>query len=180
MLTKTDLHIAHHVRREMNNIKRKSHAFGKDIYFLGQDKDGINYWLEEAKWDCDWYWGGGYVETYTNNKCPSMSRDINSHSHFNCMFFKGNKNGYDAFKDFFVETPFTDKEIWTICELLKAFYIARDYSDMICRGGAHYTTNPAKETIKNDAEYKRINEIVIPEIMRNLYKIMTPERKDNT
>lgn len=154
--------------------KRKSHAFGKDVYLLGKDAEGTSYWLEEAKWDCDWYWGGGYVETYTNNDYPSMSKDIVTHSHFDSMFFKANKNGYDAFTDFFYETPFDNKEIWKICELMKAFYIARQYSDMLFCGGAHYTSNPASEAIKSDTEYKRINETVIPELMRHLYEILSP------
>lgn len=153
--------------------KCKSRAFKKDIYLLGKDENGVKYWLEEATWDCDWYWGGGYVETYTNNDYPHLAKDINSHQHFDGLCFKGNKNGYDAFKEFFVETPFTDKEIWKICELMKVFYIAREYSDMIHRGGAHYTVNPASEIIKNDAEYERINKIVIPAIMQNLYEILS-------
>lgn len=156
--------------------KRTTTAFGKIIFLLGADENGTLYWLEQATWDCDWYWGGGYVETYINNKCPSMSRDIDSHQHFDGMFLKGSKCAFDMFKEFFVETPFTDKEIWQICELMKSFYIARKYSDMLHCGGAHYTTNPARETIKNEAEYNRINKVVIPEIMKSLYDILT-ERK---
>jgi hypothetical protein len=154
--------------------KTKSYAFGKDTFLLGVDSDGVYYWLEAAKFDCSWYWGFGYVETYTNNKNPKLSRDINSHQHFDGLFFNKNKNknGFDAFKDFFVETPFTDSEIWRICELMKSFYIARQYSDMIYRGGAHYTSNPAKETIKNESEYNRINTVVIPEILNKLYNIL--------
>lgn len=152
--------------------KETRHAFGKDIYLLGTDANGVKYWLEQAKFDCDWYWGGGYVETYTNNNRPERARDINSHQHFDGLFFKGNTDGHTAYKAFFTETPFTDSEIWKICELMKSFYIAREYSDMIYRGGAHYTKNPAKETIKNETEYKRINETVIPSIMQELYKIL--------
>lgn len=152
--------------------KQKKHAFGKDIYLLGIDTDGAKYWLESAKWDCGWYWGGGYVETYTNNSYPEKARDIKTHSHFDSLFFNRNKNGFDAFKDFFNDTPFTDNEIWKICELLKSFYIAREYSDMLNRGGAHYTSNPAAEIIKSEKEYKRINEIVIPSLMNELYKIL--------
>lgn len=149
--------------------KRKSRAFGKDIYLLGQDADGINYWLEEATWDCDWYWGGGY----TNNKRPDASRDINSHQHFDGLFFNRNKNGFDAFKEFFAETPFTNREIWIICELMKSFYVARRYSDMLHCGGAHYTENPSKNVIMCFDEYKRINQYVIPDIMKNLYSILS-------
>lgn len=149
--------------------------FGHKYYLLGTDKEGIKYFLEEASWDCDWYWGGGYVETFSNNRNPVCSRDIDSHRHFNYMFLTYNKNGFDMFKDFFKETPFTDNEIWKICELMKSFYVAREYSDMIYRGGAHYTKNPAKETIMDKAEYNRINKVVIPTIMTELYKILSEE-----
>lgn len=153
--------------------KQKTTAFGKDIYLLGADKDGILYWLEEATWDCGWYWGGGYVETYTNNKYPHISMDVTSHQHFNSLFFNRYKNGFDMFREFFTETPFTDKEIWIICELMKSFYIARGYSDMVYRGGAHYTRNPVADIIKSENEYNRINQIVIPGIMKELYAVLS-------
>ena len=158
----------------MSMQKRKSHAFGKDVYLLGKDADGILYWLEGAQWNCDWYWGGGYVETYTNNEYPSRSIDIESHSHFDYMFFNKNMNGYNAFMNFFKETPFSEHEIWQICELIKSFYTARAYSDMLHIGGAHYTRNPARETIMNEEEYNRINHSVIPQIMKELYAILSP------
>ena len=146
--------------------------FGKDCYFIGQDKAGTNHFLEATTWNCGWYWGGGYVETYTNNNNPVKSADIDGHQHFDGLFFNGKKNSYDAFKDFFSVNPFTDSEIWTICELMKSFYIARQYSDMLYSGGAHYTINPAADIIKSDDEYERINKKVIPAIMQNLYEIL--------
>lgn len=152
--------------------KQKRHAFGKDIYLLGADKEGTLYWLNAASWDGNQYWGGGYVKTYTNNKNPEHARDINSHQHFNCLFFKQGVDGYTAFKNFFQDTPFTDSEIWKLLELMRAFYIARKYSDMIHRGGANYTENPVKEVIQNQTEYDRINKEVIPEIMQEVYRIM--------
>ena len=152
--------------------KQKNYAFGKDIYLLGKDSDGILYWLEAAGWDCDWYWGGGYVKSYTNNKHPENAKDIISHQHFDSLFFNNRTDEYAAFKEFFSETPFTDSEIWKLLELMKAFYIARKYSDMIHQGGAYYTTNPAKEAIQNPTEYDRINKEMIPAIMQEIYKIM--------
>lgn len=158
----------------MLNGKEKyfMNKFGKDCYYIGQDVNKTNYFLESATWDCDWYWGGGYVETYTNNNNPVVSHDIESHQHFDGLFFKGNKTAYDAFKEFFPVNPFTDSEIWKICELMKSFYIVREYSDTINRGGAHYTSNPAAEIIKSSDEYERINKKVIPAIMEELYKIL--------
>ena len=154
--------------------KHKDFAFDKEIYFLGQDFNGINYWLEAATWDCDWYWGFGYIESYTNNNHPGNSKDIESHEHFNGLNRYGNTNLYDAFAEKFVITPLSNKEIWTLCELMKSYYIIREYADTCYRGGAHYTTNPCKEIIKNEKEYCRINKEVIPAICKEVYKILTP------
>ena len=154
--------------------KQKSYAFGKDQYLLGKDSDGVCYWLEESKFDCGWYWGIGYVETFTNNKNPGKAKDINSHSHFDSMFFKQkNKNGYDAFKEFFEETVLTEKETWTLLELMKTLYTLREYSDTIHRGGAHYTNNPLSEKIKNQSEYDRINKELIPAVLQEVYNLLS-------
>ena len=145
---------------------------GRKYYLLGADEDGINYWIEEGHFDCDWYWGFGYVETFTNNANPSRSKDIQSHSHFNYLFFNQKAYCLDSFNDLLVETPFTEKEIWKLLELMKSFYIVREYADTIYRGGAHITSNPVAEIIQSESEYKRINETVIPAIMNEVYKIL--------
>lgn len=154
--------------------KDKRHAFRKDIFLLGKDNEGTCYWLEAGSFDCDWYWGFGYIETYTNNTNPEIARDINSHSHFDSMFLNKNKNAFDTFKEFFVETTLNDAEIWKLCEMMRTFYICREYSDLIYRGGANFTSNPVYNTIKNDREYDRINKIVIPELLKAIYNILTP------
>lgn len=150
--------------------KKKLHAFGKDIYLLGKDKDGINYWLEQASWDCNWYWGFGYVETYTNNRNPEKAKDIRSHQHFDGLFFKG--VSFDVFKEFFAETPLKDKEIWKLLELMKSYYIAKEYAFMLHTGGAHYTSNPCAEIIGDLHEWDRINKVVIPAICEEVYKLL--------
>ena len=33
----------------------------KKEYLLGTDEYGIKYWLESESWDCNWYWGFGYL-----------------------------------------------------------------------------------------------------------------------
>lgn len=161
--------------------KRKSHAFGKDVYLLGADNEGTLYWLEEPTWDCGWYWGFGYIETYTNNGNPKMAKDINSHEHFNGLKYVGNRavNMYDGFKARFVETPLTNEEIWKLCELMQSFYIAKDYAEFVYRGGAHYTENPCRETIKNPQEYDRINQVVLPEIFKEVRNLLDAETKGN-
>lgn len=153
--------------------KRTERAFGKEIYLLGKDSEGTLYWLEEPKWDCGWYWGCGYVETYTNNKNPQNARDIKSHQHFDGLFFKKKKNGYDAFKDFFVESVLTDKELWALIELMKTIYTLKETAEVLGRGGSHYTTNPCKEIVINQDEVKRINEIVLPALFKAVKEVLS-------
>lgn len=155
--------------------KRMVEAFGKNVYLLGADEEGTLYWLEEGTWDCDWYWGIGYVETYTNNMNPHLAWDISSHQHFDSLFFNGLSHGFDNFKSFFVDTPLSDKEIWQLMEIMKSLYTLRKYSDMLHRGGAHCTTNPCSDLIKNDTEYDRINKTVIPALLEQLYKLLGEE-----
>ena len=153
--------------------KQTKQRYGKTYYLIGTDKDGNKCFLEEGSWDCDWYWGFGYISIQYKRGAQYSA----CHTHFDYLFFKNqDKNGYDAFTEFFTETVLTDKETWQLVELMRSFYIARAYSDMLHIGGAHYTTNPAKDTLKNEEEYKRINKEVIPEIMKEVYKILGKEK----
>ena len=157
----------------------KKHSFewhGRRYYLLGADKEEQKYYLRTASFDCGWYWGIGYVQTFTNKRNPRLSKDISSYDHFDAMFFGiENRNGFDAFREAFPFNPFSDDEIWEICELMKSAYTARHYADMLYCGGSNYTENPAKDIIKNSEEYDRINKVVIPEIMEKLYAILKGE-----
>ena len=151
--------------------KKKIHIFNNDYYLLGADNEGTKYYLQKAKFECGWYWGVGYVETFTNNKNPEHSRDISSHQHFDTLFLcKDYRDFID--NEYLVDSPFTDKEKWKILEIMKSLYIARKYSDFLHCGGAHCTENPVKNVIKNDEEYQRINNVVIPALLEELESIL--------
>lgn len=152
-----------------------THAFGKKVYLLGLGKDGCHYWLEEPSWDCDWYWGFGYVETYTMDTSPSLSRDINSHQHFDYLFFHGPEDCHSTFTEFFEETPLTEKEIWQLLELMKTFYTLREAAETFVRGGSRITENQFKNIVQNEHHAKELNTIVIPPIAYGACKLLTPE-----
>jgi len=170
--------------------KKVSKAFSKDIYLLGKNIDGEYVWLEGAKWDCNWYWGFGYIETYTNNKNPHLSRDISSHSHWDSSII-GKHDYYDSEKSCFrlssdyvhhlndspkmAETTLTEAESWKLAELMKTFYTLREAAEMYHMGGAHVTANPCADILKNEAEEKRINEVLLPAIFKEVYKLLTPQ-----
>jgi len=159
--------------------KRKSNAFGKTVYLLGKNKYGDYLWLEEGRWDCDWYWGFGYVETYTNNKNPSKSHDINSHTHINGLIFKKIDGKYlhhwNEQPDL-EETTLTEKESWEFSDLMKSFYTLSETAQIYHQGNSHLTSNHLI-TLKNKRAENRINQKEIPVIMTRIYQILEPKEE---
>ena len=143
---------------------------GKKVYFLGLNANGDKMWLETPSWDCGWYWSIGYVKSYQQNWMPSKARDIASHNHFDCLF--------PVWKDFvecFENTPFTKDERWKIYEYMEELYTFRHYADMMNYGGVGVTEGSnalKKEEDDNVKEYNRINNILIPNVWKELEAIL--------
>lgn len=132
--------------------KRKDHAFGKDIYLLGIDPQGQNVWLEAPSWDCGWYWGFGYVERYTNNNRPSMSKDITSHTHINSEFKSG---GVINLNRGLTHTTYTKEQGAALNQLFTEFYALKEHA------------------AKNKAKAKKINEVDIPSVTSKIIEILS-------
>ena len=150
--------------------------FNKNNYLLGKNKEGYKVWLEESAFDCDWYWGIGYVEIYNKHYT-----DIELHTHFDSLFLE--ENIFDSFKEYFTETPLNDEEIWQILELMQTLYTLRRASDMLHCGGSHITSvKKEKEALKTlDGIYEKINNDIIPDLLNEVYLILTPTNgKDAT
>ena len=138
--------------------KQTTIAFKKKIYLLGADAEGTKYWLEAPSWDCGWYWGFGYVETYTNNDCPSRARDIESHQHFDGLFLNNSTvSAFDTFKAFFKETTLDQKEIHLLIDYMSSFYKLKDVAKTLGVGYSNMT-----ETAKE------INEKILPAIFKRI------------
>lgn len=133
-----------------------------DKIFMGVS-DGKREYLAEPSWDCDWYWGFGYLQ----NK--------NIHHHIDGL--SKDKNLFDAIKEYYGDTlnealkVDDNKNLWTFCELMATFYALKETAEVLGRGGSHYTTNPIKELITNKVEAKRINDIVMPALFDEIYKL---------
>ena len=152
--------------------KKTSYAFGKKIYLLGKDENGTLYWLEEPSWDCGWYWGFGYIETYTNNKNPHLARDINSHQHWQGLIMNSKCNAYDNFKKLFIETPLSDNEIWELCDYMRTFYSLREVAELFNHGYSHYTEKAKIDDLKNQEQEDLINKKWLPEVFERIKNIL--------
>ena len=115
--------------------------------------------MRKPSWDCDWYWGFGYLG---NNDC---------HYHVNGL---DNKNLYDAIKEHFGDTLTIkdDKKLWMFCELMATFYTLKETAEVLGRGGANYGFNPVADIIRNKEESDRINNKVMPAIFDALWDIL--------
>lgn len=153
---------------------------GTKAYYLGFDGTD-KWWLLEPSWDGSWYWGLGYVRTYTNHGDPRKAKDLRVHTHFDYLFLRPSDENdgvlyVNAWKKRFVQTPFSDKEIWKILELMKCMYTARHYADMLLIGGVNISgCVDAQEIIGNPEERERINKEVIPGLWKLLKSILAPD-----
>lgn len=161
--------------------KETSRAFGKKIYLLGKDENGTKYWLEEPSWDCDWYWGFGYVETYPNNTHAELSRSIRSHHHIDsCFIGKVGENGeyiYNLFDAPLLKggTTFTEKEGWELSELFSQFYTLNKSAKYFHSAKSNISSTEVqhdKEKCKEIYEY--INHTLMPPIFKRIEEILTP------
>lgn len=133
----------------------------KKVYF-GTDQYGDRIYLSKPSWDCDWYWGFGYL----GNK--------NCHYHLSDYSKGRNINMYDALKADYNLNPNIENKLWTFCELVQTAYTLKKAAEVLGRGGSHYTTNPVMSFIKNETEVTRINKEVLPAIFNAISEILEP------
>lgn len=137
---------------------------GQKVYFLGLDADGDEMWLEAPSWRCGWYWSIGYIRTYR------QTRDMTDIGLFDYLF-----PNWESFVEGFNDSPFTKDEKWSIYEDMKELYTLRKYADMMhySRAGiAEGTKTLKKEKDNNAKEYERINNILIPNVWKELEGIL--------
>ena len=122
--------------------------------------DNENIYLSPPSWDCGWYWGYGYLG---NRNC-----------HYHIDGISKDKNLFDGLKEHFGESFIVKDEadIWTLAELFQSFYTLKESAEFFGRGGSHYTNNPCKKLLTNKKLVNRINEILLPEIFKEIYKIL--------
>lgn len=131
----------------MNTTKKtiiKPNFGNKKFMLLGIRKDKVKVWMEQASFDCEWYFGFGYLEVLNHRHT-----DINEHYHFSSLM---EKFGLDSLKENFVSSTLTEKEQWVLFDLMKTFYTLKDVSELYHNGNSHYTTHDL--SLKNEQKYK--------------------------
>jgi hypothetical protein len=153
--------------------KRIINKFGKH-YLLGINKDGEYVWLEKESWDCGWYWGFGYLHTFTNNRQPERSRDLSSHFHFDSTFLNGPDCSKDMFKNYFTETVLTDDEMWILCDLMMTYYTLKKSAELFKHGYSYQTQKAKIEKVQSETHYDLVNKVWLPEVFKKIETLLTP------
>ena len=133
--------------------------------YLGMYDDEDVY-LARPSWDCGWCWGFGYVQnknlhTHLSSMCKVDGRTVN--------LWDGLTHHIKAGK---VHAMHVRNKLWTFCEVVQTIYHLRETAEVLGRGGSHYSTNPCADLIKNPDEVKRINEVLIPKLIDEMYILL--------
>lgn len=151
--------------------KKTSRAFGKNIYLLGQDQDGVNYWLEEPTFDCGWYWSLGYIESYTHNSRPDLAKDIMSHEHFDSKFL--NSKGYvDGYEQFFKKSVLDRSGIYKLFELMECAYTLSKMAGICEKGSAWVSKNDCYDTLKDQSWYLELIQKKLPAVISEICNLL--------
>lgn len=131
-----------------------------------------NAW-DYSMWDWGWYWGCGYIETFTNNKSPELSRDIQSHSHFDSMFLRQNKCVENAFNEFFADSVLTKDEVYELCDYMMSMYKLKNIGELFTHGCSWQTERAKLETLTREDLTKEVNEKMLPELFNKIRDLLT-------
>lgn len=148
-----------------------------EYVLLGESKDfeGEVY-LVVPEFQCGRYWGFGYLERW-NDRID----DIDFHSHLDYELNRQEFNWRDGMKALFTKEDGTtglipalqnDNTLWRFCEVAQTIYTLKKTAEVLELGGSHITSNPCEELIQNAAEVDRLNTVVIPALIDELYKLL--------
>ena len=107
---------------------------GKLKYDLpGDAMRGEAIYLNKHKWDCEWYWGFGYIG---NRNC-----------HFHIESLIGGR--LHTPKDLFESTHFTEKQWWVVRDLFIQAYALQKAAEVYRYGGHQTSVEGTTDIIKN-------------------------------
>lgn len=119
----------------------------------GDFDDRASVSLRRPSFDCDWYWGFGYLG---NRNCHYHLSGIGKHENINFR---------DALVKHFGDTFAIkdERKLWQFAEVVLTIYKLKDMADLIHLGGSHMTTNPCADSLTGkQAWWEEINSVLLP------------------
>ena len=142
----------------------KKFVVGKG-YLVGK-KDGANVYMPKPSWDCGWYWGFGYLESYWRGT---------RHTHVDVICDESKKDWHTALTEYFDEMTLSEKELWLFCDYMRTFYTLRKTAEIYGEGYSHYTEKAKLPIIQNKLLADAINKVQLPALFKAIDELMTGE-----
>lgn len=140
--------------------------------FLGINQYDEKVYLVAPRFECDWYWGFGYLQTKNSHYHVDGLTTIYKYNNEGKQVIEKRMHLFDGFKEHFKTFIIKDdKDLWTLCELFNSFYQLKQVAELFYRGGTNITTNPCRDIIKDLNKSTEINNIVLPKVFDEIYKI---------
>jgi len=130
---------------------------------LGVSKNNDVVYLTPPSWECGFAWSWTWIGSprfHTQLRC--INKEVNL---------------YGAINEYLTDIPLSDKDLLTFSELVATFYALKEVADIHNRGGSHYTTNPMAYLLKDEDRCNHINQVLLPAIFVEAYKLF--ERKND-
>jgi hypothetical protein len=125
--------------RKLTNDKIYLGKLREDFPEIG----GELIYLYKHSWDCNWYWGMGYIG----------NKDL--HTHFDLSFL--GRSFESDITSVFSKTKLTQNNWWTILEMFQSAYALKEAAELYHRGGSHISNNLCREKLKNEELAARLN-----------------------
>lgn len=136
-------------------------------YYLGVSRDDKELvYMPKPSWDCDWYWGFGYLESHS------------VWTHFDCSILNKPMCSFDAFKDYFETTPLTDDDIWVLCDYMMSFYTLKKTAELFKHGNSHQTVRAYVDELQDLDLYNKINKELLPALFKKIDELFSKYEED--
>ena len=126
--------------------------------------------LSTPTFDCNWYWGFGYLGNKNCHYHLKNYKQIAGFSDYRSISM------FDAFKmDYTLcDVLQNDTTLWTFCELVQTAYSLLAVAEIFSRGGSHQCKNPCQELLKNLDMYEHINFVLLPALFKEIDELFVP------
>lgn len=138
-------------------------------YFLGITKDNEKVYLEKPSWDCDWYWGFGYLEYYNNSGRPTLQ----AHRHWDSLVQESKECAFNAIKHEFNKLSIDDDKLWKLCDYMYSFYTLKGAASLFTCGNSNQTSTGLDLSDKEEAD--KINHTILPKLFKQIDNIFSKE-----
>lgn len=153
---------------------------GRKYYLLGVDENGDKYFLVEPSWDCGWYWGFGYIVTFTNKRNPEKSRDIKSWSHFDNEFLDSSKgDAYTLFNNLLKDSTVDHSHLFELVDYMMSYYTLSKAAALFRRRYSYQTERARLDLIDRKDYEDEINKKMLPALFAKIKQLLSPNSDED-